>query len=1092
MSRYVPRMLRDDAAGPSGPGAKMGLDFARLQKPSPERLPARPEVSLRVPPSAASDHDCERGGITALDFITTPDTKELPAQETLPTSTKKTRAGAKSRSVFHSGFMDLSTPRSMVKMTNRESLLPLAQISLLFFLWGFAYGLLDVLNSQFQVIVKMSFGQTMGLHSAYFGAYLVAPLSFGRIVLRKWGFKATFITGLCIYACGTLIFWPSAVLTSFPAFLASNFIVGLGLSTLEIAANPFIALCGPQQYMEIRLNFAQGIQAIGSVISPILARRVLFKQILDAPSLVDVQWTYLGIALFDILLAVAFYYLPLPEASDDDLEEAAAGQSTVNSARIGAVRVTLLTLGLGAFSQWCYVGGQETVSMAFTHVVKFLRPRTSTLKASDFQAIAHAAFAVGRFGAAVACIVLKPRRVLLIFYLGCVVTAVLAMRLPGDAGLAFSILVHFFECDGGIPACATCSAVYFSECEYDTQSDHRRKGALKRDLETLQERNDSLGIIFEAIKSASEAELAEIIQQIRSNDDLELLAESLRHNVPLPEGSGSPPSFEGDLSEIMGKPTMDESGETRYFGHTSSLSLTHQKDVPARSDVSSELWTKVTLDEGFIAHLVGLYFCWSHPFYPIIHKQSFLNDYAMGRTKYCSSLLVNVVLALACPLSDRPEARVDPEDANTAGDHFFAEAKRLLDQDKQSSVTTIQALALMSIREPNHNRDSTGYGYMGRSLRMALELGLHLSYPANGPFALSASDAEARRQTFWAVFTLETLWGICVGRLPQIPTSAISVENVRVTDCFFESKPWKPYIDTGDTFGPELEQPSVVEAMLRHYSDLALIMNDTLNAFYAPRIRMTSKSLLVFYARCTAWYDGLPKELLPVKTPSPAILMLSMVFHDFIIHLFRPFLKVRLLGSTVSPRAACTQSAEEISRLMTTYRDMYGLRRIVVLAAHIILSSSTILLLNLPCPKASRNLVQCIRDLEEMSAHNIFCYRSLDIIRSLAQKWSIAIPEEAQPRDTASRNIETTARSSSLGGPSTGEPGVTQPSPEIPELIPDDLFWLPFCNPMLPELSELRPMQFTGMSDSEAYNWEQLSQDGFEKANVHDPSERRA
>lgn len=142
----------------------------------------------------------------------------------------------------------------------------------------------------------------------------MAPLSFGRIVLKSWGFKATFITGLCIYACGTLTFWPSAVLMSFPAFLVSNFIVGLGLSTLEIAANPFIALCGPPEYAEIRLNMAQGIQAIGSVISPILARRVLFKQVLDAPSLVDVQWTYLGIALFDVLLAVVFYYLPLPEA----------------------------------------------------------------------------------------------------------------------------------------------------------------------------------------------------------------------------------------------------------------------------------------------------------------------------------------------------------------------------------------------------------------------------------------------------------------------------------------------------------------------------------------------------------------------------------------------------------------------------------------------------------------------------------------------------------------------------------------------------------------------------------------------------------
>ncbi|KAI9785699.1 MAG: hypothetical protein M1839_008716 [Geoglossum umbratile] len=443
--RYIPRILRDDPVEPSGLGAKMKSDFAGLQKAPPEGLPTSPDMSQQASQSTDNDRGCERVTMTMSDFITTPEMKELPARENPPARARGTKAVSRGHSASHGGFMNLEGPRSMVKMTNRESLPPLAQVSLLFFLWGFAYGLLDVLNSQFQSIVHMSFGQTMGLHSAYFGAYLVAPLTFGRIVLKKWGFKVTFITGLCIYACGTLIFWPSAVLESLPAFLVSNFIVGLGLSTLEIAANPFIALCGPPEYSELRINVAQGIQAVGSVVSPILARRVLFKQILNASSLVDVQWTYLGIALFDILLAIAFYYLPLPEASDADLEEVAKGRGAVNSQRIGKVQVIFLTLGLGAFSQWCYVGGQEAVSMAFSFVVKEFKPGTSSLKASDYQAIGHAIFAVGRFSAAFICLVLRPRKVLLVFYLGCVVTSVFAMKLAGDAGVALLILVYFFE-----------------------------------------------------------------------------------------------------------------------------------------------------------------------------------------------------------------------------------------------------------------------------------------------------------------------------------------------------------------------------------------------------------------------------------------------------------------------------------------------------------------------------------------------------------------------------------------------------------------------------------------------------------------------
>ena len=113
--------------------------------------------------------------------------------------------------------------------------------------------------------------QTVGQHSAYYVGYLLGPLTFGRYVFKAWGFKASYMVGLSIYACGTLVFWPSAVLNSFPAFLVSNFIVGAGLSTLELSANPFIALCGPPEYAEVRLNLSQAVQAIGTIVSPILA-----------------------------------------------------------------------------------------------------------------------------------------------------------------------------------------------------------------------------------------------------------------------------------------------------------------------------------------------------------------------------------------------------------------------------------------------------------------------------------------------------------------------------------------------------------------------------------------------------------------------------------------------------------------------------------------------------------------------------------------------------------------------------------------------------------------------------------------------------
>lgn len=311
--------------------------------------------------------------IGMMDFLTTPERATTGPSQRVPTLSQSQKSRVASLTVFD--FVNVKNPKSMVKMSTKEAIGPLAFVTILFFLWGFAYGLLDVLNGQFQLLVGKSAGQRIALHSAYFGAYFISPLTFGRIIFNKWGFKATFITGLCIYACGTLVFWPSAVLASFPAFLISNFIVGLGVATLETAGNPFIALCGPPQYAEFRLNISQAVQAIGTVTSPILARKVLFKGAQDASSLIDIQWTYLGIALFDVILAVIFYYVPLPEASDEDLEAIVETRASVYRRKVGGIPIVYTTLGLGVFSQFCYVGGQEAVSRAFEQYVAQVKPK---------------------------------------------------------------------------------------------------------------------------------------------------------------------------------------------------------------------------------------------------------------------------------------------------------------------------------------------------------------------------------------------------------------------------------------------------------------------------------------------------------------------------------------------------------------------------------------------------------------------------------------------------------------------------------------------------------------------------------------------
>ncbi|KAK7532468.1 MFS monosaccharide transporter-like protein [Phyllosticta citribraziliensis] len=445
VSRFVPRILRD--AGDTVHSLTHRREtFTNVDMANAQRLPSVADsASPQLPQSEAPSNPEEPVG--AIDFLTTPDMTELPRIERTTTAlTNSTRHTAAPTHTFFD-FVKFKQKKSLVQMTTQESIFPVSMVTILFFVWGFAYGLLDILNQQFQSIARMSRGQTISIHSMYYVGYLVGPLTFGRILLKRCGFKACYIVGLCIYACGTLIFWPSAVLTSYPAFLISNFIVGLGLSTLEVAANPFTILCGPPQYAEARLNFSQSVQAIGTVVSPLLASKVLFS--IDANSLIDVQWTYLGISLITVLLAVAYYWIPLPEATDTELDDAAERADLANHESISlfssssTVQVTTLTLAIGVFAQFTYVGAQECVATSFDAYVRSVFP---SLDAVDHLAYAHTAFAVSRFTAG--CLVLipaiKPRQLLLFCFSAFIALSAVALRNPSPTASATVAVLLFF------------------------------------------------------------------------------------------------------------------------------------------------------------------------------------------------------------------------------------------------------------------------------------------------------------------------------------------------------------------------------------------------------------------------------------------------------------------------------------------------------------------------------------------------------------------------------------------------------------------------------------------------------------------------
>merc|ERR1712000_22833 len=275
------------------------------------------------------------------------------------------------------------------ELTLRESILPICLVTVLFFLWGFSYGLLDTLNKHFQNVLNINQARSAGLQAAYFGAYPLASIGHAAWILRHFGYRAVFIWGLCLYAVGALIAIPCIKAESFGGFCASIFIIGNGLGSLETAANPFITVCGPPRHSEIRINLSQAFNGIGTVIAPVMGAYVFFNNLDDQAALDNVQWVYLAIAIFVLLLACAFFFSNIPEITDADM---AYQVRETHADADDKPFIKQYKLFHAAFAQFCYTGAQVAVAAYFINYASVTRPNTNDAAAAHFFAGAQAAF----------------------------------------------------------------------------------------------------------------------------------------------------------------------------------------------------------------------------------------------------------------------------------------------------------------------------------------------------------------------------------------------------------------------------------------------------------------------------------------------------------------------------------------------------------------------------------------------------------------------------------------------------------------------------------------------------------------------------
>ena len=201
--------------------------------------------------------------------------------------------------------------------SGQKYLIPFVLVTSLFFLWGFAHGLLDVLNKHFQELLTITKAESGLVQFSVYGGYFLAAIPAG-LFMNRFGYKKGIIFGLILYALGAAMFIPAAGIQQFWPFLTALLVIAFGLAFLETAANPYISVLGPAESAGRRLNLSQSFNGLGWIFGPLVGGLIIFgMQSADGNKFSTISWPYMGVAVVVLLVAILFIRTPLPEIVEE-------------------------------------------------------------------------------------------------------------------------------------------------------------------------------------------------------------------------------------------------------------------------------------------------------------------------------------------------------------------------------------------------------------------------------------------------------------------------------------------------------------------------------------------------------------------------------------------------------------------------------------------------------------------------------------------------------------------------------------------------------------------------------------------------------
>lgn len=324
---------------------------------------------------------------------------------------------------------------SLISLNGTSYLIPFILVTSLFFLWGFAHSLLDVLNKHFQEILGITKSKSGWVQAALYGGYAVMAIPAG-FIMNRFGYKRGIISGLLLYATGAFLFWPATYVQTFEFTLLCLFVIACGLTLLETAANPYSSVLGPPERAEQRLNLSQSFNGLGWIFGPSIGGLLIFGATTkgETNKFASMAVPYMIIGALVVLVAVLFMFTRLPDIHEGESNNHGEKGGFFDLFKFRHFKFALL-------AQFLYVAAQTGINSFFINYVTETKSEIPNEKAAYLLSLGFIFFMSGRFLGSLFMKWFKPHRMLALYATINVVAMVFVI-----AGLGWASIIAIYVC----------------------------------------------------------------------------------------------------------------------------------------------------------------------------------------------------------------------------------------------------------------------------------------------------------------------------------------------------------------------------------------------------------------------------------------------------------------------------------------------------------------------------------------------------------------------------------------------------------------------------------------------------------------------